>query len=52
MKIELEKKIVKIGRSKGIIIPPLFLKVLGIDNDNNTVKLTVEEDGIVIRKKD
>ncbi len=52
MKLEIDKKIVKIGRSKGIIIPPIFLKFLGVDSDNYTVSLSIENDGILIRKKD
>ncbi|MBR1460246.1 hypothetical protein IJ596_01240 [bacterium] len=50
MKAELEKKIVKIGRSKGVIIPPLFLKLLDLDLDNNII-LSLEDNKIIIRKK-
>lgn len=51
MKAEIEKKIVKIGRSKGIIIPPLFLKLLDISSENSDVILSLEDGKIIIKKK-
>lgn len=51
MRAEIEKKIVKIGRSKGIIIPPLFLKLIGISSENTDVILSLEDGKIVIRKR-
>ncbi len=51
MKFKLDKKFVKLGRSWGMIIPPWFLKILDIDPKADEMTLTVQDNRIVIEKK-
>ena len=51
MKFEIFKKFVKLGRSWGMIIPPWFLQVLGIDPQKDEVKLSIDGKKIIIEKK-
>ena len=51
MEIKLDKKIVKLGRSWGVIIPPWILASLNINPKNDNVILSVENDKIIIEKR-
>lgn len=51
MKFKLDKKFVKLGRSWGMISPPWFLKILDIDPKADEMTLTVQDNRIVIEKK-
>ena len=51
MKIETEKKFLKLGRSWGIIIPPQFFKMLNIEPKKDMAQISIEDDKIVIKKK-
>ena len=44
----MEKKFVKIGNSYGVLIPPSILKLLNINPENDKVKLSIENDKLVI----
>jgi len=45
----METNIVKIGNSRGIVIPSAVLKALAI-SEHSTVNMTIERDGITIKK--
>ena len=51
MDIKLDKKFVKLGRSWGIIVPPWILSSLGIKPDADEIIMSVENDKIVIEKR-
>lgn len=50
MNLNLDKKFVKLGRSWGMIIPPWFFKILGIDPQKDEVVLSVDKKRIIIEK--
>jgi len=45
----METNIVKIGNSRGIVIPSAVLKALAI-SEHSTVNMTIERDSITIKK--
>ncbi len=47
----IERKFTKVGRSRAIIIPPLFLKLLKINPDLDKVNVNIEGEKIIIEKK-
>ena len=51
MNISTDKKFVKLGRSWGIIIPPWFLKILEISPEKDDMKISIEDEKIIIQKK-
>lgn len=51
MVAEENKKYIKLGRSWGMIIPPYFFKLLDINPNTDEMKLSVQDNKIVIEKK-
>ncbi|MBR3890365.1 hypothetical protein IKJ53_07605 [bacterium] len=51
MVAEENKKFIKLGRSWGMIIPPYFFKLLDINPNTDEMKLSVQDNKIVIEKK-
>jgi antitoxin component of MazEF toxin-antitoxin module len=47
----IEKKFVKLGRSWGLIIPPVLLQLLQINPEKETVVISMVDNKIVIEKK-
>lgn len=47
----IEKKFVKLGRSWGIIIPPVILQLLRIDPNGDEVVIKIEDNKIILEKK-
>lgn len=47
----IEKKFVKLGRSWGIIIPPVILQLLRIDPKEDEVVIKIEDNKIILEKK-
>lgn len=47
----IEKKFVKLGRSWGLIIPPVLLQLLKIDPQKTIVDISIENEKIIIEKK-
>ncbi|MED3562324.1 AbrB/MazE/SpoVT family DNA-binding domain-containing protein [Bacillus xiapuensis] len=48
--MEVEKKIVRIGNSSGVVIPSEILKQIGVEN-GDTVYMTVEDGELFIRSE-
>lgn len=46
----IEKKFVKLGRSWGLIIPPVLLKLLKINPEKETINISIENEKIIIEK--
>jgi len=47
----IEKKFVKLGRSWGLIIPPVLLQLLKIDPKETIMDISIENEKIIIEKK-
>lgn len=47
----IEKKFVKLGRSWGLIIPPVLLQLLKINPKETIVDISIENEKIIIEKK-
>jgi antitoxin component of MazEF toxin-antitoxin module len=48
----IEKKFVKLGRSWGLIIPPVLLQLLQIKPEKETVVISMVDNKIIIEKKE
>lgn len=47
----IEKKFVKLGRSWGLIIPPVILQLLKINPEKETVNISIDNEKIIIEKR-
>jgi len=47
----IEKKFVKLGRSWGLIIPPVLLQLLKIDPEKEKVNISINGEKIIIEKQ-
>ncbi len=47
----LTKKFVKLGRSWGLIVPPVLLQLLKINPNSDEVVISMKDDKIIIEKK-
>ena len=48
----MEKKLVKVGSSWGMIIPPSLLSVIGVDQQKTKFKITLKERSVIITPVD
>lgn len=47
----IDKKFVKLGRSWGIIVPPILLQLLKINPQQDEMVMTIENEKIILQKK-
>jgi antitoxin component of MazEF toxin-antitoxin module len=46
----MEKQLRRIGNSRGIILDKVLLELLGISEDDNSVTVEVNENGLLLKK--